>query len=80
MSRVHFWSADTAGSGTYRAVLPVMGLSWLGHQVSSGMRLPHDWGALDTVVGCRVAKPEPSRMWKYLKNKGKRLILALDDD
>jgi glycosyltransferase involved in cell wall biosynthesis len=79
--RVHFWSADTAGSGHYRAVLPAMGLSWLNHQVSSGMRLPHDWAALDTIVGCRVAKPEPTRMWQYLKKQGKtRLLLDLDDD
>lgn len=79
--RVHFWSADTAGSGQYRAVLPAMGMSWLGHQVSSSMRLPHDWGALDTVVGCRVAKPEPSRVWRYMKSKGRtRLVIDLDDD
>lgn len=79
--RFHFWSADTAGSGQYRAVLPAMGLSWLGHAVSSGMRLPHDWGTLDAVVGCRVAKQEPTRMWRYLKKQARtRLVLDLDDD
>ncbi len=78
--RVHFWSADTAGSGHYRAVLPAVGLSWLGHAVSSGMRLPHDWATVETVVGCRVAKAEPSMMWRRLKDEGVRLALDLDDD
>jgi glycosyltransferase involved in cell wall biosynthesis len=57
-----------------------MSLQWLGHAVSAGMRLPKDWPALDTVVGCRVAKPEPTMMWQRLKEQGKRLVLDLDDD
>lgn len=80
MSRVHFWSADEAGSGFFRAILPGMSLQWLGHAVSGGMRLPKDWPALDVVVGCRVAQREPSLMWHKLKGEGKRLVLDLDDD
>jgi glycosyltransferase involved in cell wall biosynthesis len=57
-----------------------MSLQWLGHNVSGGMRLPQDWPALDAVVGCRVAKREPSLMWHKLKDEGKRLVLDLDDD
>lgn len=78
--RVHFWSADEAGSGFYRAVLPGMSLQWLGHIVSGGMRLPSDWPQLDTIVGCRVAKPEPSKAWRAMKDNGIRLVLDLDDD
>lgn len=78
--RVHFWSADTAGSAWYRALLPATSLTWLGHATSAGMRLPHDWPVVDTVVGCRVAQREPSMMWARLKEAGKRLILDLDDD
>jgi glycosyltransferase involved in cell wall biosynthesis len=78
--RVHFWSADAAGSSFYRAILPGMSLQWLGHNVSGGMRLPKDWPALDAVVGCRVAQREPSLMWHKLKDEGKRLVLDLDDD
>jgi hypothetical protein len=74
------WSADEAGSSLYRAILPGMSLQWLGHAVSGGMRIPEDWPALDAVVGCRVAKPEPSKMWRILKDEGKRLVLDLDDD
>jgi glycosyltransferase involved in cell wall biosynthesis len=80
VARIHFWSADVAGSALYRAGLPAMSLQWLGHAVSAGMRLPHDWAVLDTVVGCRVAKPEPTMMWQRLKEIGKRLVLDLDDD
>ncbi|WP_030168904.1 glycosyltransferase family 4 protein [Streptomyces sp. NRRL S-813] len=78
--RVHFWSADSAGSSFYRAYLPGMSLQWLGHTVSVGMRLPQDWPAADVVVGCRVAQRDPSLMWRKLKDEGKRLVLDLDDD
>lgn len=78
--RVHFWSADEAGSALYRALLPGMSLQWLGHSVSASMRLPQDWANLDTVVGCRVAKAEPTKMWQRLKEIGKRLVLDVDDD
>ena len=78
--RIHFWAADMAGSAFYRAHLPAMGLSWLGHSVSASMRLPRDWPAVETVVGCRVAQRDPSLMWRKLKDEGTRLILDLDDD
>lgn len=78
--RVHFWSADEAGSALYRALLPGMSLQWLGHNVSASIRLPHDWPDLDTIVGCRVAKPDPTQMWRRLKEIGKRLVLDVDDD
>lgn len=78
--RCHFWAADSAGSSYYRALLPGMSLQWLGHAVSAGMRLSADWEDVDVVVGCRVAKPEPSQMWRHLKDEGKRLVLDLDDD
>ncbi|WP_435279354.1 glycosyltransferase [Streptomyces sp. 1222.5] len=78
--RVHFWSADMAGSAFYRAVMPAMALSWLGHTTTHGVRLPANWASYDTVVGCRVAQVDPSRMWLRLKDEGKRLLLDLDDD
>ncbi|WP_326779744.1 glycosyltransferase [Streptomyces longwoodensis] len=78
--RVHFWSADTAGSAFYRAVLPAMALSWLGHHTSHGVRLPPTWTTYDTVVGCRVAQTGPTKMWQHLKAEGKRIVLDLDDD
>lgn len=81
MGRFHFWSADTAGSSYYRAQLPGMSLQWLGHNVSAGQRLPQDWRDLDTLVGCRIAKPDPTQMWQILKAEtGIRLVLDLDDD
>ena len=78
--KVHFWSADMAGSAFYRAVMPAMSLSWLGHTASHGMRLPPNWQSCDTIVGCRVAQRDPSLMWVKLKDEGKRLVLDLDDD
>lgn len=79
--RAHFWAADTAGSSYYRSTLPGISLQWLGHQVSGGMRLPHDWRDLDALVGCRVAKPEPTQMWQHFKHEtNTRLVLDLDDD
>ena len=74
------WTADEAGSGFYRGILPGMSLQWLGHIVSGGMRLPDDWPQLDTIVGCRVAQPGPSKAWRAMKDRGIRLVLDLDDD
>ncbi|GGW98601.1 glycosyltransferase family 4 protein [Streptomyces chartreusis] len=76
--RVHIWTADTAGSGWYRGHLTATALSWLGHLVSAGMRLPR--APLDTIIGCRIAMPGPSRAWRELKDQGVRLVLDLDDD
>lgn len=78
--RVHMWTADEAGSGFYRGILPGMSLQWLGHIVSGGMRLPDDWPQLDAIVGCRVAKPDPSKAWRAMKDHGIRLVLDLDDN
>lgn len=66
----------------YRGVLPAMSLDWLGHQASAHPRLPEDWReqGFDVVVGCRVAKPGPSRTWREMKDHGIRLVMDLDDD
>jgi glycosyltransferase involved in cell wall biosynthesis len=80
--RVHFWTADSSGSGLYRGVLPAMSLHWLGHETSAGPRLPDDWReqGLNVVVGCRVAKPGPSATWREMREAGIRLVMDLDDD
>lgn len=80
--RVHFWTADSAGSGLYRGVLPAMSLDWIGHQPSAGPRLPEDWReqGYDVVVGCRVAKPAASQTWREMRDLGIRLVMDLDDD
>jgi glycosyltransferase involved in cell wall biosynthesis len=80
--RIHFWTADTGGSGLYRGVLPAMSLDWIGHQPSAGPRLPENWReqGLDVVVGCRVARPGPSRTWREMREAGVRLVMDLDDD
>ena len=66
----------------YRGVLPAMSLDWLGHASSASPFLPEDWReqGYDVVVGCRVAKPGPSRTWREMKERGIRLVMDLDDD
>lgn len=84
--RVHFWTADNGGSAMYRGHLPALGLSWLGHRPSVGTVLPSEedgtpkLDGLDVVVGCRVAKAGPLKMWQQLKDRGVRLVYDLDDD
>ena len=80
MARIHFWMADTGGSGIYRGVLPGMSLQWLGHHVTWGIVLPPDWEQLDAVVGCRVAKASASQTWQKMRANGTRLIADFDDD
>lgn len=77
--KIFFWSADDGGSAFYRCQLPAVSLQWLGHHtgVSRDGR-----GALDgdVVVGARVANPNATVWWRELKERGKRLVLDLDDD
>jgi len=82
VARIHFWTADGAGSAMYRGVLPAMSLDWLGHAASAHPRLPEDWReqGLDVVVGCRVAKPAVSQTWREMRDAGIRLVMDLDDD
>jgi glycosyltransferase involved in cell wall biosynthesis len=82
VARIHFWTADGSGSGMYRGVLPAMSLDWIGHKPSAGMRLPENWREhdLDVVVGCRVAKPTPSKTWREMRDHGIKLVMDLDDD
>ena len=78
--RVHFWTADDAGSGWYRGHLPATGLAWLNHQVSVGRRRPDDDEPLDTIIGARIAMPGPTQAWQALGDRGVRRIIDLDDD
>lgn len=78
--KIHLWSADGEGSAHYRCVLPGTGLSWNGHTVTVGTRLPSDWATYDVVVGSRVAQPGASQAWQALKDAGVRIVLDLDDD
>lgn len=78
--KIHLWSADGEGSAHYRCVLPGTGLSWNGHTVTVGTRLPSDWDTYDVVVGSRVAQPGASQAWQAMKDAGVRLVLDLDDD
>lgn len=79
--RVHFWTADRGGSGTYRGILPGHGLTWLGHHVTIADNAPDDgWDGVDAVLGCRVALEGPSRRWRQLHEQGVRLVMDLDDD
>lgn len=78
--RIHFWTADQAGSAYYRGVCGGQSLAWIGHTVSVGEALPADWETLDVLVGCRVARQNPSRAWAKAKELGIRLVLDLDDD
>ncbi len=78
--RIHFWAADTGGSGLYRAAFPGTALSWIGHQVTASVSLPEDWETCDVIIGARVANPHASQWWQRFKDLGIRTVLDLDDD
>lgn len=79
--KAFFWAAGSDGSSFYRQTLPVTGLQWRGHHVttSTQMALPALRGA-DAVVAARVATPEATRAWTALGQHGVPRILDLDDD
>lgn len=78
---VAFWAASQDGSSWYRADLPALALSWLGHRTWASQILPATQrAAADVIVGCRVAQPGALDTWRDLKASGKRLVVDLDDD
>jgi hypothetical protein len=60
----------------------MQGLAGLGHNTAASMRMPHAVrDNPDTViVGQRVCKPGPTKMWQHLAKQGRTLVYEIDDD
>ncbi|MEU7240342.1 glycosyltransferase family 4 protein [Streptomyces sparsogenes] len=76
------WAADETGCGYYRIALPMQGLTGLGHRVAHSMKMPSEArdNPATVIVGQRVCKPEPSKLWQLLAKQGRRLVYEIDDD
>ncbi|MCQ8831742.1 glycosyltransferase [Streptomyces malaysiensis] len=76
------WAADETGCGFYRIALPMQGLTGLGHRVAHSMKMPSEARDIPgtVIVGQRVCKPEPSKLWQQLAKQGRKLIYEVDDD
>ena len=86
MKRVYLWAADKAGCWTYRMKFPMQsvlsGPNGSEFEIDSDPRIPQDWiDKSEVVVGQRVCKPAPSRLWqRWAKEGSKRLVFEMDDD
>lgn len=80
------WSADKAGCWAYRMKFPRQaiekGPNAEEFEIECSMTIPTEWQEMaDIVVGQRVTKDGPTRLWqKWSKEGKKRLVYELDDD
>ena len=95
MSNILYWLADTTACGYYRCLLPGSALQAKGHRViaSETVDLNAEPGegtitdamiqACDVLVGQRIGKPGPSKLWQSIaraKGRSHPLVYELDDD
>lgn len=95
MSRIVYWVADSTACGFYRCRLPGSALEAKGHNVifSEGVDLNRDplpgsiteddIRSCDVLVGQRIGKPGPSKLWQSLARAPGRshlMVYELDDD
>ncbi|WP_030917266.1 glycosyltransferase family protein [Streptomyces sp. NRRL B-24720] len=76
------WQADESGCSYYRIQLPLGGLAALGHTVAHSLRMPPEVrdSVSTVIVGQRVCKPNPSKLWQALAAQGRKLIYEIDDN
>lgn len=84
MSDVLYWLADRTACGQYRCLMPGRALTAKGHRVLADETLSLEaYDHADVLVGQRVAKPGPSKLWQALardESRTARLVYELDDD
>ena len=80
--KIFGWQADSSGCGYYRIMLPMDELARRGYDVEHSERMSERARDEATViVGQRVCKPGPTRIWKQLHAQGRaRLVYEIDDD
>lgn len=80
--KIFGWAADQAGCQYYRLRLPLeaLGAEGITTDFSTQMQREHlnndEW----TIIGQRVCKPAPSKLWRKLSDMGRKLIYEIDDD
>lgn len=84
MKKVWMWSADSAGCYTLRMRIPKESIEEGPNRekfnIGAGSLFPEEYKDADVVVGQRVCKDGPSRMWRRFQQEGKRLVFEMDDD
>ena len=84
MSNILYWLADETACGFYRCKLPGSLLAAKGHNIIADETIDLDaLGHCDVLVGQRIAKPGPSKLWQGLargEGRSHPLVYELDDD
>lgn len=79
--RVFGWAADSAGCGWYRMQMPLDELAKHGHETLVDSVMPEEWrDTADVIVGQRVCKGAPSRVWQELAASKNRPLLVFEVD
>lgn len=76
------WTGGDDGLAHIRVRVPFDALAERGHEVHHGLRFQREHGDADTIVGCRIALPEPSRLWTHACGMlgGPFCVFETDDD
>lgn len=79
--KVFGWAADeVSGCRWYRLQVPLAELARRGHVTGHAERYTPAWDDADVVIGARTCNPGPSVNWQRWAERGRRLVLDIDDD
>ncbi|MGI8333491.1 glycosyltransferase [Actinomadura scrupuli] len=79
--KVFGWAADeVSGCRWYRLQVPLAELARRGHVTGHAERYTPGWDDADVVIGARTCNPGPSVNWQRWAERGRRLVLDIDDD
>jgi hypothetical protein len=76
------WTTGSSGLDRIRVTLPMEEMAKHGHEVYSGHTFLREYGDSDTIVGCRISLPDPSRLWTHACGMygGPFMVFETDDD
>jgi glycosyltransferase involved in cell wall biosynthesis len=80
--RLFGWTADEGGLARIRIGVPFEELAKHGYETSLDTVFVREHGDSDTIVGCRIAMPDPSRLWTHACGMmgGPFCVFETDDD
>jgi glycosyltransferase involved in cell wall biosynthesis len=80
--RIFSWTSNAPGLDRIRVQLPLDELARHGHEVGFTHIFEREHGDADTIVGCRIAKPKPSKLWTHACGMlgGPFCVFETDDD
>lgn len=76
------WTTGSPGLDRIRVTVPLEELAKHGHEFNTGHTFERQYGDSDTIIGCRISLPSPSRFWVHACGMydGPFCVFETDDD